>query len=901
MQRGLAESAPVLGVADVAPDQAVRLDEPDARRDRFQQRPIVRDKEHRSIVRRKRLLEDLLACDIEVVRWLVEEQKIALDQRDESQRHSTPLTTGEVTKLLLHVVSGEEEASEKAARLTERQRCSREDRVEHCARAVQPLLRLAIGGRLDVVPEIDLPRERGQLSADRSQERRLTASIGTDDRDLLAAIEIEILTMEERRVESDRQAAKRQHTFSARAAASDVERNPLRVLRALDSLLLDPLELPLTVLGLTVFLPDLVPADEVLVLLDRLFLFLERLQLLRPLDLPGRSGGFVALAVHGDTPQRDLPCAVGDPIEEMPVVRHEQDGALEAEKLILEPLERAEIEVIRRLVEQQEVRGLEECPRQRSARFFSAAQHVDALVVFVLSESNADERRPNSCVDPISSLPLEPMQKIVITPQVFFSCMCSDPLFETAKLGFDPPEVGEGPLHRLLQCPLGMEPGDLWQVGNARTADEVDLPLGRRLFPMDQTKQRRFADAVVADQGDPISTAHLCREGFEQHLRAERLAQSLDLHKRHDLDGTRTFRRRKDGFRLHILCASMPPVRAMNEAILYERLSDRRVRCHVCSHCCTIPAGAFGICRVRQNADGVLKSLVYERVIAQEVDPIEKKPLFHFYPGTLAYSVATVGCNFTCLNCQNSYISQYPREHNGRIIGERVAAAKLVAAAVESGAHSIAYTYTEPTIAIEYVLEAMALAKEAGLANVWVSNGYFTAQASELIVPLLDAANIDLKGISDSVYHEIAGANVRPVLDTIERLHEAGVWVEVTTLVIPDVNDTEEALHWTAEAIVGVSPGIPWHVSRFFPAYRMVDRPPTPIDRLESACHIGRSVGLRYVYMGNTPGEGEVTHCPQCGARVLIRSGYRIRENRLSEGVCPECGASIDGVWFTAG
>ena len=338
----------------------------------------------------------------------------------------------------------------------------------------------------------------------------------------------------------------------------------------------------------------------------------------------------------------------------------------------------------------------------------------------------------------------------------------------------------------------------------------------------------------------------------------------------------------------------------MSEAILYERLTDQRVRCHVCSHCCVIGEGESGVCCVRRNVDGKLMSLVYERAIAQEVDPIEKKPLFHFYPGTLAYSVATVGCNFTCLNCQNNYISQYPREHAGRIIGDRVPAAQLVAAAVESGSHTIAYTYTEPTIAIEYVLETMKLAKDEGLANVWVSNGYFTAEAAELIIPYLDGANIDLKGISDRIYHDVIGGNVRPVLNTIERLHDAGVWVEVTTLVIPGVNDSHDELHWTAEAVVGISLRIPWHISRFFPAHRMVDRPPTPVDRLEEACRIGRDAGLRYVYLGNVPGEGEVTLCPQCGAPVVLRSGYRVRENRLNEGACPECSEPIDGVWFAA-
>lgn len=336
----------------------------------------------------------------------------------------------------------------------------------------------------------------------------------------------------------------------------------------------------------------------------------------------------------------------------------------------------------------------------------------------------------------------------------------------------------------------------------------------------------------------------------------------------------------------------------MHEAILYDRLGDGRVRCRVCSHCCTIARGARGICAVRENVDGTLMSLVYGRVIARDVDPIEKKPLFHFYPGTRSYSIATVGCNFTCLNCQNAYISQYPREHGGRIVGDSVAPDEIVAEAVDNGCQSIAYTYSEPTIAVEFVLEAMQLATEAGLANVWVSNGYFTTETAERIVPTLAGINVDLKGISDEVYHEIAGGNLRPVLDTIERLHLAGVWVEVTTLVIPGVNDSQDELRWTAEAICGISPRIPWHVSRFFPAYRLVDRPPTPVATLKQALRIGRDVGLQYVYLGNVPGEGEVTRCPECGASVITRSAYLVRENRLQDGACPECGATVDGVFF---
>ena len=339
----------------------------------------------------------------------------------------------------------------------------------------------------------------------------------------------------------------------------------------------------------------------------------------------------------------------------------------------------------------------------------------------------------------------------------------------------------------------------------------------------------------------------------------------------------------------------------MREAILYERLNDKRVRCHTCAHRCMIAPGGRGICGVRENVDGKLYSLVYGRVVARDVDPIEKKPLFHFFPATRAYSIATVGCNFTCLNCQNHFISQYPREHGGRIIGEEVSPDQIVSEALKAGCRSIAYTYNEPTVAIDFYLDVMRLAQEEGLANVWVSNGYFSAEAADLISPYLDGINIDLKGISNDFYRQIAGGNLRPVVNSIERMHRSGVWVEVTTLVIPGLNDSSDQLRWTAEAICGISPRIPWHISRFFPAYRMVDRPPTPIPTLKRAYEIGREVGLYYVYIGNVPGEGEVTRCPNCGAKLITRAGFLVRENRLRDGKCPECGAEIDGVWSTGG
>ena len=337
----------------------------------------------------------------------------------------------------------------------------------------------------------------------------------------------------------------------------------------------------------------------------------------------------------------------------------------------------------------------------------------------------------------------------------------------------------------------------------------------------------------------------------------------------------------------------------MKEAMLYEKLGDGRVRCNLCAHRCVISPGHRGICAVRENRDGTLYSLVYGKAISLAVDPIEKKPLFHFLPGSRAYSIATVGCNFTCLNCQNYTISQYPREHNGQVIGEEITPAEIVTDAVERGCQTIAYTYTEPTIFFEYAYDTARLAHEKGLRNVFVSNGYMTEEAAEKIIPYLDGINIDLKGISDEFYRKIAGGTLRPVLRSIERFHRAGVWVEVTTLIIPGMNDSDDDLRWIAEAIYGISPTIPWHISRFYPAYRLRDVPPTPVATLRRAREIGREVGLRYVYMGNVPGEGESTYCPHCGAKLIKRIGFAVVENRLQDGHCPKCGAPIDGVFLT--
>lgn len=338
----------------------------------------------------------------------------------------------------------------------------------------------------------------------------------------------------------------------------------------------------------------------------------------------------------------------------------------------------------------------------------------------------------------------------------------------------------------------------------------------------------------------------------------------------------------------------------MMEATFYDHGRDKSVHCRLCAHGCTIAPGSRGLCGVRENDGGTLVALTYGRLVARDVDPIEKKPMFHFYPGSRAYSIATVGCNFTCQNCQNHFISQYPRQHDGRLVGDAAEPDEIVEEAIRTGCRSIAYTYTEPTIALEFYLKVMRRARAADLANVWVSNGYFSHDAADALLPWLDGINIDLKGISDEFYHHVVGGNVRPVLDSIERVHEEGVWVEVTTLVIAKLNDSNDELRWTAEAIAGISPSIPWHVSRFFPAFRMIQHAPTPVETLERARRIGLDVGLHYVYLGNVPGEGEETHCPSCGAVVIRRRGYFVWENRLTDGTCPSCGAPVDGVWDAA-
>ena len=335
----------------------------------------------------------------------------------------------------------------------------------------------------------------------------------------------------------------------------------------------------------------------------------------------------------------------------------------------------------------------------------------------------------------------------------------------------------------------------------------------------------------------------------------------------------------------------------MKEAMFYESMTENRVRCNLCNHRCKIKERKRGICGVRENRGGKLYSLVYGRIIAEHIDPIEKKPLFNFLPGSRAFSIGTVGCNFHCKHCQNSDISQYPHEHGGEIIGQNRTPDQIVTAAKAAGCETIAYTYTEPTIFYEFAYDTAVLARKEEIKNIFVSNGYISAEAARQIAPYLDAINIDLKAFTDKLYKEVCGARLNPVLETIRLMKALDVWVEVTTLIIPGLNDGEQELHDIARFVKSVGPEVPWHVSQFYPAYKLLDRPPTPAATLRRAREIGMEEGLRYVYEGNVPGErGENTHCYACGALLIERYGLTLTRNRLQDGKCPGCGARIDGL-----
>ena len=360
---------------------------------------------------------------------------------------------------------------------------------------------------------------------------------------------------------------------------------------------------------------------------------------------------------------------------------------------------------------------------------------------------------------------------------------------------------------------------------------------------------------------------------------------------------------------------------SLHETMFYEKLSGGEVLCTLCPHDCRIRDGGRGACAVRFNDRGTLYTVVYDKVVSRQIDPVEKKPLFHFFPGSSAYSIATVGCNLRCSFCQNWEVAQWPKEMlptsldeggklaakepvcpqlatlGGAVVGERVAPEEIVLAAIAPGCRSIAFTYTEPTIFYELAYDTAMVARARGVKTVIVTNGFISEAPLRKLATVLDAANVDLKFFKPESYRKISRARLEPILAAIRLYRELGVWVEVTTLVIPGVNDSDEELRGIAKFLRSVGPEVPWHVSQFYPAYKMTDRPPTPVATLRRAVEIGRAAGLRYVYEGNVPGEkGENTYCHRCKALLIERYGFRLLQNRISKGACPDCGAKVDGV-----
>jgi pyruvate formate lyase activating enzyme len=320
---------------------------------------------------------------------------------------------------------------------------------------------------------------------------------------------------------------------------------------------------------------------------------------------------------------------------------------------------------------------------------------------------------------------------------------------------------------------------------------------------------------------------------------------------------------------------------------------DSKAECFLCSHRCRISEGKRGVCGVRENREGVLYSLIYGQVIAENADPIEKKPLYHFLPGTLSYSIATPGCNFRCGFCQNWQISQ-ARDGLDRFPKTYIEPEDILSGARDARCASIAYTYTEPTIYMEYALDVARLARDAGIRNVFVTNGYESPEAIEAMTGLIDAANIDLKSFSDKFYKSQCGARLEPVLDSIRGMHEAGIHVEITTLVVTGQNDSEDELDKIAAFIAGVSSDIPWHISRFHPDYQTLDSTATPLGTLERAAQIGADKGLKFIYVGNVRDTNRMnTHCPACGETVLRRGIMTLLGTSIKDGACGACGTKL--------
>jgi pyruvate formate lyase activating enzyme len=334
----------------------------------------------------------------------------------------------------------------------------------------------------------------------------------------------------------------------------------------------------------------------------------------------------------------------------------------------------------------------------------------------------------------------------------------------------------------------------------------------------------------------------------------------------------------------------------LREAYLYKKLPGKKVQCRTCAHFCVLALGQRGKCGVRENIDGKLYALNYGKAIAVNIDPIEKKPFYHFLPGSQSLSIATIGCNFSCLNCQNWEISQSFKGAK-KIPGEDISPEEIVETAIKNELPSISYTYTEPTVFLEYALDTMKLAREKGLKNNFVSNGFMSPESVKLVVPYLDAINIDVKSFDEKFYQEVCGARLQPVLETAKSMKKSRVWVEITTLIIPTLSDSEEVLKKISEWIVKeLGSETPWHVSRFSGSisWKLHHIPDTPLEVLEKAVEIGKKTGLKYVYIGNIPGhKAENTYCPKCGQLAISRMNYYTHRYD-KEGKCPKCGEDLN-------
>ncbi len=335
------------------------------------------------------------------------------------------------------------------------------------------------------------------------------------------------------------------------------------------------------------------------------------------------------------------------------------------------------------------------------------------------------------------------------------------------------------------------------------------------------------------------------------------------------------------------------------KTLLFDKLHDNKVKCGMCSHFCVIEDGKCGICQVRKNIKGELFSLVYLKLIARGIDPIEKKPIFHMKPGSKSYSIATAGCNFKCSFCQNSDISQVAADRSAPIRGVDVPPEIIVQQALRGNCASIAYTYTEPTVFFELAMETAKIARQHGLLNIFITNGFMSTKLIEMMAGLVDAVNVDLKAFNEVFYKKQCKARLEPVKENLILMKSLGILVEVTTLLIPGLNDDPDEIAAMAEFIAErLGEETPWHISRFHPCYKMTTKDSTPLNSLKYAFLAGKKAGLKYVYTGNAPGlDSENTFCPGCGTLLIKRFAYNIENKVSSQGKCPECNTDIYGIF----